>query len=191
MEISEMKERLKETLNPHRYEHTLGVAYTAMCLAMKYEVDLKSAEIAGLLHDSAKCIPDSEKIVLCEQNAIAITDIEREQPHLLHAKLGAFVAQRDYGVTEQEILSAIVKHTTGSERMTILEKIIYVADYIEPGRDKAKNLKEIRKTAFEDIDEAVYMIMKDTIAYLQSSKSQIDELTFVAYQYYAAIKAKK
>lgn len=184
MEISQMKEKLMATLNPHRYEHTLGVSYTAVCLAMKYDVDLKKAEIAGLLHDSAKCIPDSEKIQLCEENSIEITEIEREQPQLLHAKLGAFIAKRDYDITNEEILSSIVKHTTGSENMTMLEKIIYVADYIEPGRDKAKHLKEIRKMAFTDIDAAIFMIMRDTIEYLKISGSKIDKLTLIAYDYY-------
>lgn len=178
---------LKSSLDKDRYQHTLGVAYTAMCLAMKYEVDLQKAEVAGLLHDCAKCIPDDKKLKKCIEHNISISETEREQPYLLHAKVGAFIAMDKYGIHDMDIINAILKHTTGSCDMSMLEKIIYVADYIEPNRNKAENLPVIRKMAFEDIDLAVYTIMKDTVEYLKKKNTKIDTPTLKAYEYYAKV----
>ena len=137
MELHEIKEKLKESLSKSRYEHTLGVANTATCLAMRYEYDLEKAYLAGLLHDCAKATPDKDKLRECRENNIPITRQEELLPHLLHAKLGEFKAKNEYGIDDPEILNAIKFHTTGRVNMSLLEKIIFVADYIEPGRDKA------------------------------------------------------
>lgn len=182
---------LKNSLDKDRYEHTIGVSYTAICLAMKYDVDLEKAEIAGLLHDCAKCIADDKKLKKCIEHNISINEAEKAKPSLLHAKLGAFIAMDKYGIQDKEIINAILKHTTGSQEMTMLEKIIFVADYIEPNRDKASNLKEIRKTAFEDIDKAVYLIMRDTLEYLKKTNSPIDNQTQKAYEYYEKLNKDK
>lgn len=178
---------LKLSLDKERYQHTLGVSYTAMCLAMKYEVDLQKAEVAGLLHDCAKCMSDDKKLKKCMEHNISISEIEKEQPYLLHAKVGAFIAMNKYGIQDMDIINAILKHTTGSCDMTMLEKIIYVADFIEPNRKKAKNLPVIRKMAFEDIDLAVYTILSDTVEYLKNKNTKIDAPTLKAYEYYAKI----
>ena len=162
-----------------------------MCLAMKYEVDLEKAEVAGLLHDCAKCISDEKKLKKCLEHNINISEIEKEQPYLLHAKLGAFIAMEKYGIHDRDIINAILKHTTGSCDMTMLEKIIYVADYIEPNRKKAKNLPVIRKMAFEDIDLALYTILKDTVEYLKVKNTKIDNTTLKAYEYYKKIIAER
>lgn len=182
---------LKNSLDKERYEHTIGVSYTAICLAMKYDVDLEKAEIAGLLHDCAKCITDDKKLRKCIEHNISINEAEKAKPSLLHAKLGAFIAMDKYGIQDKEIINAILKHTTGGQEMTMLEKIIFVADYIEPNRDKAANLKEIRKTAFEDIDKAVYLIMRDTLEYLKKTNSPIDNQTQKAYEYYEKLNKDK
>lgn len=182
--LKNIKKELKSSLDKNRFEHTLGVAYTAMCLAMKYEVDLDKAELAGLLHDCAKCIPDEKKLKKCYEHNINITEIEKEQPYLLHSKLGAFIAMDKYDIHDKDIINAILKHTTGTADMTMLEKIIYVADYIEPRRNKATNLPLLRKLAFEDIDMTVYIIMKDTVEYLKNKNTKIDDTTLKAYIYY-------
>lgn len=182
--LKNIKKELKSSLDKDRYEHTLGVAYTAICLAMKYEVDLDKAELAGLLHDCAKCIPDDKKLKKCFEHNISVSDIEKEQPYLLHSKVGAFIAMDKYDIHDKDIINAILKHTTGSADMTMLEKIIYVADYIEPRRNKADNLPILRKLAFEDIDMAVYIIMKDTVEYLKKKNTKIDSTTLKAYVFY-------
>ena len=113
MNYAERKKKLKKALDKERFEHTLGVMYTASCLAMAHGVDMEDARLAGLLHDCAKCIPNDEKIALCEKNQILITPIEYENPSLLHAKLGALLAEKEYEVTNPDILHAISVHTTG------------------------------------------------------------------------------
>lgn len=182
---------LKSSLDKDRYHHTIGVSYTAICLAMRYEVDLEKAELAGLLHDCAKCIPDDKKLKKCIEHNMSISDIEKKQPYLLHAKLGAFIAMDKYGVQDKEIISAILKHNTGSADMTMLEKIIYVADYIEPNRKKAENLSLVRRVAFENIDTAVYYIMRDTLVHLQKKGIIIDTQTQKAHDFYKKLYDEK
>ena len=126
-----------------RYEHTLGVSYTAMALAMRYGQDLDQAELAGLLHDCAKYFNDEEIIKKCRKHGIEVSEAELRAPAVLHAKYGAWLAKNRYGVSDPEILSAIRWHTTGRANMTTLDKIIYVADYIEPRRDKAPDLPRL------------------------------------------------
>lgn len=175
---------LKKELDRERYEHTVGVCYTAVALAMRYGYDLEKAELAGLLHDCAKCIPLEKKLKLCKKHNIPITEAEAAHPALLHAKLGAFLAKKEYDVADTEILEAIKNHTTGKPSMGLLDKIIYVADYIEPHRCKAPRLEVVRQTAFIDLDEALLMILGDTLQYLQERGIEIDPLTEETYQYY-------
>lgn len=184
--FNEIRKSLKNNLDKNRYEHTLGVMYTSACLAMANSYDIEKAQLTGLLHDCAKCIPDDKKLKICEKNGIGITDIERKNPFLLHAKLGAYVAKETYGIEDEEILHAITVHTTGAPNMNTLDKIVYIADYIEPMRNKAKNLAIIRKTAFMDLDTALKMILSDTIHYLTGKKNDknIDPMTLKTYQFY-------
>lgn len=182
--IPKMKKTLKKHLDAPRFEHTMGVAYTAGCLAMRYGEDIEKALVAGLLHDCAKCVPDDKKEKICLKNKIVMTDAEQRSPYLLHAKVGAHFARHKYGVEDEEILSAIACHTTGKPAMRELDKIVFIADYIEPMRSKAPNLADVRRLAFEDIDLTVFKILSDTLAYLRSSQKKIDAMTNMAYEYY-------
>lgn len=186
-EIGKIRKAMEKTLDAKRYEHTLGVAYTASCLAMCHDANVKSAELAGLLHDCAKCLDNSKKIKICEKHNIHINDIEAKNPFLLHAKVGSFLAMASYGVRDKDIINAILNHTTGRPRMTKLEKIIYIADYIEPNRKHAPNLAEIRKLAFIDLDQALLRVLEDTLAYLETIKSDIDPMTQKTYDYYKEV----
>jgi len=176
--------KLKHEMDDGRYQHTLGVMYICAALAMRYECDIQKAQLAGLLHDCAKCIPNGKKLKLCEKHHIQMTEIERRNPFLLHAKLGAFLAMHQYGVSDKEVISAILNHTTGKPNMSLLDKIVYVADYIEPRRNKASNLTEVRRLAFQDINQALYRILSDTLAYLDKGSGEVDEMTKKAYEYY-------
>lgn len=182
--IPKMKKTLRKYLDSARYEHTEGVMYTAAALAMRFGEDLEKAQVAGLLHDCAKCISDDKKIRICLKNKITMTDAEQRSPFLLHAKVGAYIARNKYGVEDEEILSAIACHTTGKPAMNQLDKIIFIADYIEPMRSKAPNLTDVRRLAFEDIDLALFKILSDTLAYLRNSSKHIDSLTRLTYEYY-------
>lgn len=189
--MEEIKDRLKKELDRSRYHHTIGVMYTAAALAMCYEVELEDAMLAGILHDCAKCIPDNEKFRLCEEHGIILTEMEIQNTALIHPKLGAYFAEHNYGVTNTEILDAISGHTTGHPGMTNLEKIIFIADYIEPGRNAAPDLTEIRKLAFEDLDMTMYRILRDTLNYLHKKGGIIDTMTEKTYQYYKNLTVKE
>lgn len=188
--IITIRKQLKKQLSSSRYEHTLGVSYTAAALAMKYGGDLKKAALAGMLHDCAKCYDDVTIVEMCRTHGIALTESELRAPAVIHAKLGAYLAEQTYEIQDPEILSAIAYHTTGKPDMTRLEKIIYIADYIEPGRDKAPNLTALRKLAFEDLDEALYQILSATLSYLVQSGSEADEMTQRAYDYYEELRKR-
>ena len=190
--ITKIQEQIQLELDKSRYEHTQGVMYTAAALAMRYGEDINKAMLAGLLHDCAKCIPAEEKLRMCEENHLQISDVERANPSLLHAKLGAFLAKTKYKIEDYDILKAIESHTTGRPDMSLLEKIIYIADYIEPMRYKASRLPEIRKLAFEDLDECMYEILKDTLEYLEEdSADDIEPTSKEAYIYYKELHNKR
>ena len=182
--LIKMQKKLKKYVDESRYVHTLGVMYTAAALAMRYDADLEKAQVAGLLHDCAKCIPNDKKLKLCRKNGIEVTPFEEKAPFLLHAKLGAWMAEHEYHVSDPAILSAIACHTTGKPDMSLLDKIVFIADYIEPGRNKAPGLPEIRRLSFTDIDQALIRILSDTLDYLASSNDPIDPATQNVLDYY-------
>jgi len=190
MNINNFEETIKsvkKVQTKQRYHHTIGVAYTAASLAMKYEINVDQAFLAGILHDYAKCISDQKLIEKCEQHRIYISDFERKCPYLLHSKLGSFYASSKYEIKDQDILNAITYHTTGRPNMSMLEKIIFVADFIEPNRFKASNLAEIRKISFENIDMAISIILRDTIDYLTKNNSPIDSTSIETYNCYKGL----
>ena len=182
--LEKLQKKVKKELDHDRYQHTLGVMYTAAALAMRYQENLENAQIAGLLHDCAKCIPNDKKIRLCKKYGLPMTEIEHKAPFLLHAKLGAYLARAEYGVENTDVLNAIYWHTTGRPAMSTLEKMIFIADYIEPLRFKARNLSQIRQMAFIDLDQAAYLILRDTLTYLKGHADAIDTMTQSAYEYY-------
>ncbi len=182
--LKKLTKEMEQVQTPRRFTHTLGVEYTAAALAMRYGADLEKAQLAGLLHDCAKCMENDKLLSACEKHHIPVTDVERRNPYLLHAKVGSFLAKKEYKVEDEEILNAILYHTTGHPGMTLLEKIIFTADYIEPGRKQAPNLTEIRRLAFTDLDEAVKKILADTLEYLKAGEGEMDPMTEETYQYY-------
>ncbi len=182
--IKDLKKDLKKEMDDSRFEHTLGVMYTCGALAMRYGCDLDKAMLAGLMHDCAKCMPNAKKLKMAEKHHLEITELERKNPFMLHAKLGAFLARKKYDIEDEEILNAIRWHTTGRPEMTLLDKIVYVSDYIEPKRDKAPHLPMIRQKAFVDLDEALVMILRDTLGYLGDSPEHVDSMTKKTYDYY-------
>ena len=145
---------------------------------------MQDALYAGLLHDCAKYMGADELIKAAEKHDLPITEAERRNPSLLHAKLGAYYAKERYDVTDPQILHAIRVHTTGIPNMNLLDQILFVADYIEPNRDKAKNLTELRNHAFINLDETITMILRDTLAYLDTCNVEIDETTQATYDFY-------
>ncbi|HJC43366.1 MAG TPA: bis(5'-nucleosyl)-tetraphosphatase (symmetrical) YqeK [Candidatus Mediterraneibacter gallistercoris] len=183
-ELLEIRKDLSKKLKKERFEHTIGVMYTASSLAMCYGEDIQKALTAGLLHDCGKYCSAKDQIKLCRKYDIQLTESELEMPALVHAKLGAYLARHEYKIKDQGILDAITYHTTGRPGMTLLEKIIYIADYIEPNRKIIPGLEEIRGIVFQDIDRAVYLSAKNTVRYLNDGGKAVDPTTVSTCEYY-------
>lgn len=188
MDRLQMTAKLKEKLPAKRFEHSIGVEYTAGTMAFIYGADYEKALIAGLLHDCAKYVPNHKKIQKCEKRGISISECEYKNPELLHAKLSAIYAKEKYGVEDDEILSAITWHTTGKPIMTTLEKIIYIADFIEPNRVVLPEMDIIRKEAYQDLDQCLLHILHCSIHYLGKKGTTIDPVTRETYEYYSNLK---
>lgn len=190
LNIDKIRKKVQKSQDDDRFEHTVGVMYTAAALAMRYGEDMERALTAGLLHDCAKGFSGEKKIKLCEKYGLPISDTERKNPGLLHAKLGAYLAEKEYDIEDTGILDAIICHTTGRPEMTLLDKILFIADYIEPNRNQAPNLDELRHLAFVDLDECLYAILAQQLGYLQSRKEAIDPMTEQTYSYYKKLMNK-
>lgn len=189
--IKKIRRAMEKILDSKRFEHTLGVAYTAAALAMRYDCDVLKAQMAGMLHDCAKCMSNEKRLNICKKHNIGVTEIERRNPFLLHAKVGSYIAMQKYHIHDSDIIHAILNHTTGRPDMSLLEKIVYVADYIEPGRKQAPNLEEIRKLAFTDLDEALFQILEDTLVYLNQVDGEVDPMTQNTYDFYKEYMEEK
>lgn len=165
MTIEEMKAKLKIDLSPGRFQHSIGVMEECIRLAKFYNINKKKAEIAGLLHDCAKHLNNAEVLAIIEEKGLAVDDIQINAPALHHGIVAPVIAFEQYGVTDSEILDALYWHSTGRAGMTPLEKIVFIADYIEPGR-KFDNLDKARKAAYEDINLCILMLADTTIEYV-------------------------
>lgn len=182
--VIEIKNDLKKVLNEHRYSHTLGVAQTAKSMAEDFDVNPNLAYLAGLLHDCAKYYSNKELLEFASNNIIPISIYEQNAPHLLHGKIGAYIAQNTYHIEVLDVLNAIKWHTTGKANMSKLEQIIFCADYIEPGRNVQPNLSYLREISHKDLDLLTFNILKDTLEYLKTKDQIIDNHTVEAYEFY-------
>lgn len=165
MNIKEIKSILKTEIDEERYKHTLRVVKTAKELALVYKVDEYKIELAALLHDCAKYKDKEVLLKKAEDFGIILDIILKNNTHLIHSYLGAEIAKEKYNIIDEDILNAIKYHTTGRENMSIIEKIIFIADYIEPGRN-FNGMENIIKLAFKDIDQAIIISMENTIKYV-------------------------
>ena len=155
MSLESVRRKLEAVLKPSRYIHTLGVAETAKRLAPKYGVDPVKAELAGLLHDCAKYLPAKELRQIVKANVSDADESELETVSVLHAPAGMVLARTEYGVEDEEILSAIRKHTLGGDEMSPMDALIYTADFIEPNREMFDGLDEARQLAEADLFAAM------------------------------------
>ena len=181
-----MKEKLQSALSVKRYIHTMGVAEEAMKLAEIYGTaqDRKKAEVAGLLHDCAKNYPNDLKVRLCKEYHVPLDDVLKEQKDLIHPFLGAEIAKREYLIEDEDILNAIRYHTTGRKEMSLLEKIIFLADYIEPNREMFDGLEEARRLSYLDLDMAMRYTLEHTISYVKERKLKLHPLSLEALEYF-------
>jgi predicted HD superfamily hydrolase involved in NAD metabolism len=173
--IVKAKKLITRYLDGTKAAHCLRVAATARDLAEHHKnADPQKAYLAGLLHDLARFLPDAELLQIAAKNQLSIEDYEKEYPVLLHGKVAAFLAKTELNITDQEILAAIQYHTLGRKDMSPLEKIIYVADFIEPHR--AYSLaEEVRRTATVDLDRAVAEKARAVLKYAEQNGMYVGE----------------
>ena len=155
--------RLRASIPEKRYAHSAGVAAEAVRLARLHGADAARAELAGWLHDCAKGIPVDEQVATCDRLGVPLDDWTRACPPVVHGALGAFLARRDYGVTDEAVLQAIRRHTVGAPGMTLLDKIVYLADLVEPGR-AFEGVDELRALVDRDLDEAILVSIERQLA---------------------------
>lgn len=157
--------KLRESMDEGRFKHSLGVMETSLILARRYGANARKAELAGLIHDCARDMPFDTQLKMAENFGILLDDIQKQEPVLIHGPLGAEIARNDFGINDEEILNAVRLHTTGDKNMTLLEKIIYISDYIEPGRC-FPGVEDLRVKAFKDLEEALTSAFDSAIRYV-------------------------
>lgn len=177
--IAEVMDNIKSHMSERRYIHTLGVVDAAVYLAEKYGENIQDATLAALLHDYAKDYSEAELKKYISENGISVDDILLEAYQLLHGKIAAHIAKNQYNITNQNILNAIENHTTGCKNMSTLEKIIYLADFIEVGRSYP-GVDDLRLVAEEDLDKAVLKALNNTIIYVLSIEKLLHPNTIYA-----------
>lgn len=173
---------LRNNLKEKRFLHSLGVRESAVNLAEFYNADISKASTAALVHDCAKYMRRIEILKILEEKEIVIDDVTREYPDIMHGAASAYIAEKVMGIYDNEILDAVRYHTTGRKDMTLLEKIIYIADYIEPNRN-FPGVDELRKISFVDIDKALLKAFNNTIKYVIDNGQLIHLKTIEARNY--------
>ena len=183
--IEEILKWLKNNLNEERYEHSIGTAEMARDLAAKYSQNEDRAYIAGLLHDCAKCLPTEKLLEIIDNEHLDVDSIEKMNYKTLHAPLSAFVAKTDFGVSDEEILSAIRWHTIGKLNMSDFEKIIYLADKIETRTREDEYANPIRECLGgpKGLDCAMLQSYKLTIKSLVDRNLKICPMTIDIYNH--------
>ena len=178
-------EKLRPTalsfLKHARIPHVLGTEQEAVRLALRYGADVDRARTAALLHDCTKRLEMDEQLALCAQYGIELDELEQQALKLLHAKTGAAVARDRFGV-DDEIYSAIFWHTTGHADMTLLEKVIYLADYIEPTRS-FPGVDALRAACYEDLDKGLLMGLEMTVEEMKERGNPVHSATLAAIKY--------
>ena len=170
-------DRLFAALNPHRFAHSLSVARTSVQLARRYGLDAVRAEEAGLLHDCAKCLslPEMQKIAV--KHHLTDDPAFLASAALLHSVAGAWVARKDYGMEDPEVLEAIAFHNTGCAGMSRLAMCVCLADYIEPNRDPFPGLEDVRRLAEISLERALLLSLEHVADYVRSGSGSLHPRT--------------
>lgn len=183
MKLEEMRELLEKSIAGKRFKHSVAVYETALKLAKSHKLDkelTKKIAVSSLLHDCGREIPTKESAAKAHELGIAISNIEENQPILLHAKLGVYFAKHKYGVEDEEILDGICYHTTGKADMSVLAMVVFLADMIEPARD-FPGVEELRNLAHKDLEAAMLQAYSNTISYLIKGEQLIHPACIAGY----------
>lgn len=173
-------EKLKASLSKKRYQHSEGVCDTAVRLARKFGADEKKAAVAGILHDCAKGMKIPEQIEKCAEYGLPLDEITQQCAPVIHAPLGAEMAKREYGIRDEEILNAIRRHTVGGKGMTLLDKILYTADMIEPHRE-FDGVERLRAEAEQDLETAFFDCVRQSLIFNIQENKMIHPDTLICY----------
>lgn len=185
MELSQMEQKLQGMLSEKRYRHSLGVMETAVKMAKIFGASPDTARLAGLLHDCAKDIDKAIMPEMCEKLGVYLDPVKIAQRSLIHADLGAKLAEDEFGIKDAEILDAIRYHTLGRPNMTVLEKILYIADFTEPNRKSFPGLDELRRLSEEDLDLAMLRAVESSIGYVKSQGNILHEQSVKTQEFYS------
>lgn len=174
--MEEIHKKLAKTLSPKRWKHSVGVSNTAVRLAKLYGGDPDKALLAGIIHDCAREMPNNILLQTAEAFDIVVTDVDKREPVLLHAPVGALIACRDYGIEDPEVLHAITWHTTGGPVMSLLDNIVFLADFIEPGRSYA-GVERLRALADRSLRDALLAAYDQTLQHVMAKGGLIHPAT--------------
>nr|WP_034536405.1 bis(5'-nucleosyl)-tetraphosphatase (symmetrical) YqeK [Carnobacterium inhibens] len=181
---NELIEAVQSQISSKRFQHVLGVEQAAVQLAERYGVSIEKASIAALTHDYAKERSDKEMRELISHEKLDLEWLDYGS-NIWHGPLGALLVERELGISNLDILNAIKHHTVGAEKMSLLEQVIYVADYIEPGRD-FPGVEQVRTLAADDLQAAVGYETKQTLHYLIEKNRRIYPKTIATYNKWVA-----
>jgi len=179
MDYAECKAVLLTKLTKERYKHSLGVSSTAEQLAKRFGASSEKAKLAGLMHDCAREFPTKDFVAIAESMKIPVGEIERHAPILLHAHIGAKLIKSEYQIDDEEVQEAIRLHTTGGKNMTKLDKIIYLADLIEPSREFSE-VTHLRELAEKNLDRALFEAFNQSIMHVIKGNQVVHPYTITA-----------
>lgn len=188
--INKIKEDLKETISKNRYEHTLRVVKTCQELSKAYGADIGKVKVAALLHDSAKIDGSKDIVEMAKELNLLDDEIYFYNKALIHGPLAAKMAKKKYNIEDEEILDAIKYHTTGRKTMGLVEKIVFMGDFIEPAR-KFDGIDEIRRVSFIDLDRALLLALNSNLEFLLKEGKLISKDTIEARNYLMMRKEDK
>lgn len=198
-DVEQIRKYAKEHMSKKRYEHCLGVEETAVELALLYNADEEKTRIVALLHDITKELSSEVQLQLCEEFGIILDSVEKHEPKIIHPITGAFFVKTRLNIDDEDILNAIRNHTTARKGMSILEKIIYLADFIEPSRD-FEGVSKLRELAYKDLDSAMVkasiiavceVALKERLVHTKSLDALNEHLLIVRNKYNGQITNDK
>ena len=173
------EKRLKEVLSPSRFEHSLRVVETSLEFAKNIKIDESKLVLAALIHDRCKEFPKDNLIKICVDSGRILNLAEKVNPDILHGPAGAIIIKGEWGIKDKEVLRAVEYHTTAAPYMSLIEKIIYLADTLEPARDH-KGVNELRRLAKENLNSAYKLTLDYTIQHVLEKGSALHPYTVEA-----------
>lgn len=185
IDIAALQKDVEDQMTAYRFKHTLGVVETAKDLAVIYGVDSDKVTIAALFHDIAKEFTSTKKRAFCTEHNIYVDDFLKTNIHLMHGNIAAYIAKEDYDIEDVDILNAILNHTLGSHNMSELEKVIYIADIIEPNRKNHLELDKLRRVAYMDLNKAMLFALNYNIDYLTATNKEVHPIIYSIREEYS------